>query len=177
MFRANGRSDYFLDVSPSEDVQKLHDSSLPNSYPLAICYHLHIQLQVIKLQTNSFADYVTKQSKTPRSRVLLENLTVTQPVSKFPAVHETQMFITVFITSCCPYSESDKSRPCPTHISLKSILILSSHLSLGLPSGLFLARSPTKTRYATLRTAFQPHARWDHYKVKRQLKRKQNATN
>jgi hypothetical protein len=49
----------------------------------------------------------------------------------------------------CPYSESDKSGPCPIRISLKSILILSSHLLLGLPSGLFLTGSPTNTPHAT----------------------------
>jgi hypothetical protein len=36
----------------------------------------------------------------------------------------------------CPYSESDQSSLCPYPISLRSILKLSSHLRLRLPSGL-----------------------------------------
>jgi hypothetical protein len=35
-------------------------------------------------------------SPTPRSRVLLENLTVTQLVKKFPTFYGTSKFITVF---------------------------------------------------------------------------------
>jgi hypothetical protein len=36
----------------------------------------------------------------------------------------------------CPYPEPDQSSPCPHPTSPKSILILSFHLRLGLPSGL-----------------------------------------
>ena len=45
------------------------------------------------------------------------------------------------------------SRPCslqPLHKLVKSILILSSHLCLGLPKSLWLSDSPTKTLYAFL---------------------------
>ena len=43
-------------------------------------------------------------------------------------------------------------QPSPVHIptSWRSILILSTHLRLGLPSGLFLSGFPTKTLYAPL---------------------------
>jgi len=77
---------------------------------------------------------------TPWRRVLLEKLTGLQLVKKFPAFHGTRMFITA-LTSVRPLSLSWVSLiqsiyPLPT--SWRSILILSTHLRLGLPSGLFL---------------------------------------
>jgi len=59
------------------------------------------------------------------------------------------MFITAFTTTHhLPYPELDQFGPCHTLNSWKSILILSSHLHLGLPSGLFLSGFRTKTLYA-----------------------------
>ena len=50
----------------------------------------------------------------------------------------------------CPYPEPHRSTPC-SHIPLWiSILILSSHLHLGLPGGLFRSGFPTKTMYMPL---------------------------
>ena len=50
----------------------------------------------------------------------------------------------------CPYPEPHRSSPYP-HIPLpEDILILSSHLRLGLPSGLFPSDIPTKTLYTPL---------------------------
>jgi hypothetical protein len=46
-----------------------------------------------------------------------------------------------------PYPEPVESNPHPQPISLRSILIPSYHLRLGLPSGLFPSGSPTKTLY------------------------------
>ena len=50
----------------------------------------------------------------------------------------------------CPYTEPDQSSPCPTSYFLKSSLILSSHLRLGLPNGLFPSGFPTKSMYANI---------------------------
>ena len=88
---------------------------------------------------------------TPWCRVLLEKLTGLQLVKKFPAFHETRRFITA-ITSVRQLSLSWASPvqsiyPHPT--SWRSILILSTHLRLGLPSGLLPSGFPTKTLYTS----------------------------
>jgi hypothetical protein len=78
-----------------------------------------------------------------------EKLTVTRPV-KFHGFHRTRRFITVF-TTARHWSQSWTRciQSTPSHpISLISILILSSHVRLGLASGLFLPRFPTKIAYA-----------------------------
>jgi hypothetical protein len=73
------------------------------------------------------------------SRVFLQKLTVTQLLKIFPTVYGIWRFITVFTTthhwflSWARYIQSTSSHP----ISVTSILILSSHLRLGFPSGVF----------------------------------------
>ena len=86
---------------------------------------------------------------TPWCRVLLEKLTGLQLVKKFSAFHETRRFITA-LTSVHHVSLSWASPiqsiyPHPT--SWRSILILSTHLRLGLPSGLLPSGFPTKNLY------------------------------
>ena len=81
---------------------------------------------------------------TPWYRVLLEKLTGLQLAKKFLAFHGTRMFITA-LTSVRHLSLSWASPiqsiyPHPT--SWRSILILSNHQRLGLPSGLFPSGSP-----------------------------------
>jgi hypothetical protein len=86
---------------------------------------------------------------TPWCRVLLEKLTGLQLVKKFPAFHRTRRFITA-LTSVRHLSLSWVSpiQSIYTHpTSWRSILILFTHLSLGLPSGLFPSGFPTKTLY------------------------------
>jgi len=48
----------------------------------------------------------------------------------------------------CPYPGPDKFSPCPQPNSWRSIVILSSYLSLGLPSDFFPSGFPNKTLYA-----------------------------
>ena len=84
---------------------------------------------------------------TPLCRILLEQLTGLQPVKKFPAVHGSRRFITT-LTSARHLSLSWSSPVqsiYPHLTSCRSILILSTHLRLGLPSGLLPSGFPTKT--------------------------------
>jgi len=91
---------------------------------------------------------------TPWCRVL-ETLTGLQLFKKFPAFHGTRRFITA-LTSVRHLSLSWASPiqsvyPHPT--SWRSNLILSTHLCLGLPSGLLPSGFPSKTLY----TPLSPH--------------------
>jgi len=54
------------------------------------------------------------------------------------------------VPATCPYPEPTRSSSYPHHTSWRSILILSSHLRLDLPSGLFPSGFPTKTLYTPL---------------------------
>ena len=89
---------------------------------------------------------------TPWSRVLLEKLTGLQLVKKFPAFYGTRRFITALTSvrhlSLSWASPIQSTYPHPT--SWRYILILSTHLRLGLSSGLFPSGFPTKTLYASL---------------------------
>ena len=83
--------------------------------------------------------YLLTYSLTPWSRVLLEKLTGSAASQEIPRIFGTWRFITV-LTSARHLSLSwansmQSSQPSPT--SWRSILILSSHLRLVLPSGLF----------------------------------------
>ena len=86
---------------------------------------------------------------TPWCRVLLEKLTGLQLVKKFPAFHGTRRFITALTSlrhlSLSWVSPIQSIYPHPN--SWRSVLILSTHLHLGLPSGLFPCGFPTKTLY------------------------------
>jgi hypothetical protein len=84
---------------------------------------------------------------TPHNKVLLKRLTVTQLVKRVSTFYQTYRFITMFTTasqwtlSWARWIQYTSSYT----VSLRSTLILSYHLCLGLPSGLFPpSEFPTK---------------------------------
>jgi len=83
-------------------------------------------------------------SLTPCSRVLLDKLTGSQLVNKFPALYGTPRFITAFTSArhlSLSWASSNQSIS-PHPIYWRSILILSSHLHLGLPGVLYPSGFP-----------------------------------
>jgi len=90
--------------------------------------------------------YLLTYLLTPWTKVLLEKLTGSQLVKKFPAFNKTPK-VHYHINKCPPpvpiLNQLYPVRAPKSHF-LK-ILILSSHLRLGLPSGLFPSGFLTKT--------------------------------
>ena len=97
---------------------------------------------------------------TPWCRVLLEKLTGLQPVKKFPAFYGTRRFIIALTTvrhlSLSWASPIQFIYPHPT--SWRSVLILSTHLRLGLPSGSFPPVSPARPYTPPSPHPYAPHA-------------------
>jgi len=83
--------------------------------------------------------YLLTYLLTPWCRILLEKLTALQLVKKFPAFHGTRRFITALTSLRHPsLSWASPIQSIYSHpTSWRSILLLSTHLRLGLPSGLF----------------------------------------
>jgi len=94
---------------------------------------------------------------TPWCRVLLEKLTGLQLVKKFPAFHRTRRFITALTSVRHPsLSWASPIQSIYAHpTSWRPILILSTHLHLGLPSGLLPSSFPSKILYTPLSSPIQ----------------------
>ena len=105
-----------------------------------------------KVNTGPNITYLLTYLLTPWCRVLLEKLSGLQLVKKIPAFHGTRRFITALTSvrhlSLSWASPIQSTYPHPT--SWRSILILSTYLYLGLPSGLLSSGFPTKTLYTPL---------------------------
>ena len=99
-------------------------------------------------------------SLTPWCRVLLEQVNSLQLVKKFPPFHGTPRFITALTTvrhlSLYWASPIQSIYPHPT--SWRYFLILSTHLRLGLPSGLLPSGFPTKTLHTPSPHPYAPNA-------------------
>ena len=116
--------------------------SLQSRTAISISYFIG-QCGSHKCCISMLADYLL----TPWCRVLLEKLTCLQVVRKFPGFYGTLRFITA-LTSVRHLSligVSPIQSTFPNLISCRAILILSTHLRLSLPSGLFVSGFTTKT--------------------------------
>ena len=94
-----------------------------------------------------WGSYLLTYLLTPWSRVLLEKLTGSADSQEIPRIFGTRRFLTVFTSArhlSLSWANSIQS-PQPPPTSWRSTLILSSHLCLGLHSGLFPSRFPTRT--------------------------------
>ena len=109
---------------------------------------------------NNTSLYLEPYLLTPWCRVFLEKLTGLQLVKKFPAFHGTRRFITSLTSVRHPSLSwaSPIQSMYPHPISWRSILILSTHLGLVLPSGLLHSGFPTKTLYTPSPHPCAPHA-------------------
>jgi hypothetical protein len=110
------------------------------NFVLALVTYIHTYIRT----------YLRTYLLTPWSRILPEKLTGSQLVKKFPASHGTWRFITAFTSArhlSLSWASSIQFMPPPHSSSWRYILILSSHLRLGLPSGLCPSCFPTKTLF------------------------------
>ena len=109
----------------------------------------------------SIVSYMLPHLHTPWSRVLLEKLPGSKLAKKSPAFYGTRRFITAF-TSAARHLSLSQARsfqsmpPYPT--SCISILVIYSHLRLGLPCGLFPSVFPIETLYTPLLPAYMLYA-------------------
>ena len=111
----------------------------------------------------SRASYVSRKIEsrlTPWCRVLPEQLPGLQLVKKFPAFHGTRRFITALTTvRHLSLSWASPIQSIYPHLtSWRSILILSTHLRLGLPSGSFPPVSPPRPYTFPSPPLYAPHA-------------------
>ena len=86
------------------------------------------------------------------SRVLLEKLNSSAASQEIPRIFGTRRFINVLTSArhlSLSWANSIQS-PQPPPTSWRAILILSSHLRLGLPNCLFPSGFPTRTLYTPL---------------------------
>ena len=123
-----------------------------------LCVFLNKQMS-ITTGRDVLLTYLLTYLLTPWCRVLLEKLTGLQLVKTFPAFHGTRRFITA-LTSVRHMSLSWASpiQSIYPHPTSWISIIKSTHLCLGLPSGLLPSGFPSKTLYTPSPHPYAPHA-------------------
>ena len=113
-------------------------------YNILGCYYLYRPLQDCFEAYNH--TYLLAYLLTPWSRALLEKLTGSQVAKKFPTIWENRKFITAFTSGHhLSLSWASSIQSIPLHsTSWRFILLIFSHLHLGLPGGLFPSGVPTE---------------------------------
>ena len=140
-------------------------SLFPHVFPPKICMHDSCRPYVLHAPPISFfviwsskwclviiTYYLLTYLLTPCSRVRFVYLTGFQLIKKFTAFYGTRRIITAFTSvrqRSLSWASLIQSMP-PHPTSWRSILILSYHMRLGFPSGLFPSGFPTKTLYTPL---------------------------
>ena len=124
------------------------------------CSHILPEKEKNRVASVSNRAFLLTYLLTPWCRVLLGKLNVLQLVKKFPAFHGTQRFITELTSvrhlSLYWASRIQSTYPHPT--SWRSILILSTHLRLVLPSVSFPPISTPRTYTHPFPHPYAPHA-------------------
>ena len=125
-----------------------------------IFYVVRTLAGLLETETKSVKCMQCNLYNTPWCRVLLEKLTGLQLVKKFPAYHETRRFITALASvHHLSLSWASPIQSIYPHLtSWRSILILSTHLRLGLPRVSFPPVSPPRTYTPSSPHPYAPHA-------------------
>ena len=138
----------------AKHTNQLHDERISES----VNFNFDKNLKILKVNRNTrilvnnmnqwtyLPTYLLTYLFTPWSRVNLVKLTCFQLVKNFPKFYVTRQFITSFKSAAnhsISWATSIQSIPPHTN-SWRSILILSSHLNFGLPSGFYFSGFGTK---------------------------------
>jgi hypothetical protein len=112
-----------------------------------------------KLLSTNFLSSI-RPKLTVWSRALLKTPSVVRPLDGFPTFYGNRRFITAFTRAIHLFPSWARAiqSATPHSTSLRSTLMLTTHLRFGLPSGLFPSSFPTNIIYVLLFPIFVLHA-------------------